>query len=94
MGCLVTLLARAALLGVWLATPLVSRAFGENWLLPLLGVLFLPVTALAYVLVYIPGIGVTGWAWAWVGLGFLFDLATHSAGAYSNRKRITGYRTS
>jgi len=60
MGCLVTLLARVAFIGVWLATSLVSRAFGENWLVPLLGVLFLPITALVYVLVYIPGVGVTG----------------------------------
>lgn len=94
MGCLVTLLARVALIGVWIATPLVSRAFGGNWLLPLLGVLFLPITALVYVLVYVPGVGVSGWTWAWVGLGFLLDLGMHSAGAYSNRKRIPRYSAS
>lgn len=94
MGCLVTLLARVAFIGVWLATSLVSRAFGENWLVPLLGVLFLPITALVYVLVYIPGVGVTGWTWAWVGLGVLLDLGMHSMGAYSGRKRVAGYRTS
>ncbi len=94
MGCLLSLLSRVALVGAWIATPLVSRAFGGNWLLPLLGVLFLPITALAYILAYTPGVGVTGWAWAWVALGFFFDLATHSAGAYSNRRRLTGFSRS
>lgn len=93
MGCLVALIARAGLIGVWIATPLVSRVFGGNWLLPLLGVLFLPITALVYILVYSysPGGGVTGWGWGLVGLGFLVDLAVHSAGAYANRRRLTGF---
>lgn len=91
MGCLLALLSRVALVGAWIATPLVSRAFGGNWWLPLLGVLFLPITALAYIITYALGNGVTGWAWAWVALGFFFDLATHSAGAYANRRRLTGF---
>ncbi|HEX6121837.1 MAG TPA: hypothetical protein VFY89_01690, partial [Ktedonobacterales bacterium] len=66
MGCLLALLARVALLVVWLTTPLVTRAFSGGWLLPLLGILFLPLTTLAYVLVYAYGHGVTGWAWLWV----------------------------
>ncbi len=94
MGCLVTLLARVAMIGVWIWTPLVNRAFGGNWLFPLLGVIFLPITALMYVLVYVPGVGVTGWSWVWIALGVVLDLATHSAGAYSNRKRIAGYSAS
>lgn len=98
MGCLVSALARLAFIGVWIWTPLVTRAFQgtwfEGWLLPILGVLFLPITALVYVLVYVPGTGVTGWSWLWVALAFLIDLATHGSGAYSNRRRITGYRSS
>lgn len=91
VGCFITLVARVALIGVWIATPLVSRAFGGNWLWPLLGVIFLPITALVYVLVYIPDVGVTGWGWVWVALGFLLDLVTHGAGAYENRRRLTRY---
>lgn len=94
MGCIIALLARIALLGVWIWTPLVTRAFQGGWLLPILGILFLPLTCLVYVLVYIPGVGVTGLSWLWVVLALLFDLGSHSAGAYSNRNRIPRYGAS
>lgn len=93
MGCLLALFARVALLVVWLATPLVTRAFQGGWLLPLLGLFFLPITTLAYVAVYAIAGSVTGWAWLLIVLAFLFDLGTHSSGAYANRRRMTGYRT-
>ena len=51
MSWLIALFARVALLVVWLATPLVNRAFQGGWILPLLGILNLPITTLAYVLV-------------------------------------------
>jgi len=92
MGCFLALLARVGLLVVWLSTPLVSRAFQGGWILPLLGILFLPLTTLAYVVVYALGNGVAGWAWLWVILGLLFDLGLHSSGAYANRRRIPRYR--
>jgi hypothetical protein len=94
MGCFVSLFARLALLFVWLLTPLVDRAFHGVWLLPLLGIIFLPLTTLVYVLVYLPGIGVTGWGWLWVVLAVLLDLGVHSSSAYSNRHRIPGYKAS
>ena len=46
MGCLVAFFSRLALLVVWLTTPLVGRAFHGGWLLPLLGILLLPLTTL------------------------------------------------
>ena len=46
MGCLVELTSRLALLALWLATPWVNRAFSGGWILPLLGIIFLPITAL------------------------------------------------
>jgi hypothetical protein len=78
MSWLVALLARVALLVVWLTTPLVQRAFQGGWLLPLLGLLILPITALTYVLVYYYYGSVTGWGWLWIVLAFLLDLAAHS----------------
>jgi hypothetical protein len=92
MGCLVALLTRVALLAVWLTTPLVTRAFQGGWLLPLLGLFFLPITTLVYILVYTAAGGVTGWSWFWVILGFLIDVTVHTAGAYSNRQRVSGWR--
>jgi hypothetical protein len=96
MGWLISGLARLAFLGVWIWSPLVTRAFHgtllAGWLLPLIGFFFLPITALVYVLVWVPGVGVTGWSWLWVALAVLIDLGTHSAGAYSSRRRAANAR--
>ena len=97
MPCLLALLAaftpRLAFLLFWLARPvLVSEAFGNSVLLPILGVVFLPFTALIYALLYHPGIGVVGWGWLWVGLAFLVDVS-HWFGAYSQRRYATRYGT-
>lgn len=94
MGCLLALLARVGLLIVWLQTSLVTRAFHDNWLVPLLGIIFLPISTLAYAVVFAIAGGVTGWAWFWVVLGLLFDLGTHGSGASANRARISRRRTS
>jgi hypothetical protein len=91
MGCLLALLARIGLLVVWLQTPLVDEGFQGGWILPLLGIIFLPVTTLSYVVVYALGNGVTGLAWLWVVLGFLFDLGMHGSGFASTRPRIRRY---
>jgi hypothetical protein len=88
MGFLLALFVRVGLFVVWVATPLVPRAFHGGWLLPLLGILFLPITTLTYIAVYVIGNGVTGWAWLWVVLACLLDVETHSSAAYMNRRRI------
>jgi hypothetical protein len=94
MGCLLALFARIGLLVVWLQTPLVKNGFHDGWILPLLGIIFLPITTLSYVVVYALGNGnVVGAAWLWVVLGLLFDLGIHSSGVSSNRTRIRRYRT-
>ncbi len=81
MSWLVALFARLALLVVWLTTPLVNHAFHAGWILPLLGLLLLPITTLTYVLVYYIAGNVTGWGWLWVILAVLLDLAATSAPA-------------
>jgi uncharacterized oligopeptide transporter (OPT) family protein len=83
MSWFVALFARLALLIVWLSTTLVNRAFHGGWLLPLLGILFLPITTLTYVLVYSISGSVTGWGWLWVVLAILLDLTANSAPARS-----------
>ena len=90
MSWFVALFARLALLIVWLSTPLVHRAFQGGWVLPLLGILFLPITTLTYVLVYYISGSVTGWAWLWIALACLLDLAANSYPARSaTRARST-----
>lgn len=92
MGCLLALLSRVGLLVVWTQTHMVSRAFQDGWILPLLGIIFLPLTTLSYVVVYALGNGVNGVAWLWVVLGLLFDLGLHGSGVASNRPRIRRYQ--
>ena len=58
MGCLFAIFAglfpRLALFIVWLARPnLVDAAF-DTWILPLVGIIFLPFATLMYVLLYTP----------------------------------------
>src|SRR5438045_3073145 len=90
MSWVFALFARLALLVVWLSTTLVQRAFHGGWLLPLLGILLLPITTLTYVIVYALAGGVTGWAWLWIALAFLLDLAANSFPARSaTRARTT-----
>jgi hypothetical protein len=78
MSWLIALFSRVALLVVWLTTALVNHAFHGGWILPLLGILFLPITTLTYVLVYYISGSVTGWGWLWVALAILVDLAANS----------------
>jgi CDP-diglyceride synthetase len=89
MGCLFAILAalspRLALVLVWIFTNLVDRAF-EGFLLPLLGLIFLPFTTLLYVLAYKPVVGVTGWGWFFVFIGVLFDLGSYGGGAFGRRR--------
>lgn len=97
MPCLLALMAaffpRVALVFVWLARPaLVTAAFGDVYLWPILGTIFLPFTTLFYILLYHPGFGVTGWGWIWIGFAFLLDLA-HWFGSYSQRSVARRYGT-
>ena len=96
MACLFALFAgafpRLALLYVWLFTPLVYRAY-DTFIIPLLGIIFLPFTTLMYTLAYIPGVGLTGWGWFWLILGVLLDMGSYGGSVVSNRDRIPGYST-
>ena len=79
---------RLAILIWWLITPVyVSSAF-TNWIIPILGWIFLPWTLLMYLLIF-PG-GIVGFDWLILGLGLLADIASYSGGAYGNRQRF-GY---
>ena len=64
MGCLFALFGglfpRLALLIVWIARPALVGAAFNTFLLPLLGIIFLPFATLIYVIVYTPGVGPRG----------------------------------
>ncbi|HET9140663.1 hypothetical protein, partial [Actinophytocola sp.] len=57
---------RLALFIIWVARPVLVDAAFNSWIFPLLGIIFLPFTTLIYVVLYTPGIGLTGWGWFWV----------------------------
>jgi hypothetical protein len=85
MGCLFLLLAGAfPRLGVilyWILRPERVDAAFDTVLVPLLGIVFLPLTTLVYLLLYTPGVGVAGAEWVWVVLAALFDVGHAVAGA-------------
>ena len=78
MPCLAVVLAlispRLALIVMWIAGDVLSRAF-DSWLLPLIGFFVLPWTTLAYAVMWDVGThAVTGFEWFVVVLAFLGDL--------------------
>jgi hypothetical protein len=95
MGCLFAmfggLFPRLALLILWIARPALVDAAFTTFILPLLGIIFLPFTTLIYVIVYIPGEGLTGWGLIWVIIALLLDIGHWSAG-YTQRNQVPGVR--
>jgi hypothetical protein len=69
MGCLFAIFGgifpRLALFILWIARPARIDAAFDTFLLPLLGIIFLPFATLIYVLLYTPGRGLTGGTGSW-----------------------------
>jgi hypothetical protein len=90
-GCFVVALGaffpRIALVLIWIFTNWVQRAFSGEWILPLLGILLVPYTTLAYVALYAWLGEVTGFTWFFVVLAFLLDLGSWASGAQAGRER-------
>jgi hypothetical protein len=95
VGCLFALFGglfpRLALLILWIARPALVDAAFTTFILPLLGIIFLPFTTLIYVIVYVPGVGLTGWGFIWVIVALLLDLS-HWGASYTQRDQIPGRR--
>ncbi|HYI37055.1 MAG TPA: hypothetical protein VEX39_10645 [Thermoleophilaceae bacterium] len=91
VGCLLVILTgffpRIALVLVWVTTNYVDRAF-DSFLLPLLGLFFLPLTTLVYALAWVPGVELGEGRWLWVALAFLVELAGYGGTGRSNRDRL------
>ena len=91
MGCLIGIVAglfpRLALVVVWITTNYVDRAF-DSFILPLLGLFFLPLTTLVYALAWIPGMHLGNGRWLWVALAFVVELAGYAGTGRTNRDRF------
>ncbi len=87
--CLVFLLAlfapRVVFIGMWIFGNRVDAAF-DTWLIPLLGLMFLPWAAIVYTMLWHPATGVEGFAWAFVVIAAMVDLLSWSS-------RIAGQRS-
>jgi hypothetical protein len=91
VGCLFALFAgffpRVALVIVWVATDLVDRAF-DTFIIPLLGLIFLPFTTLIYAVAWAPGVHLGNGRWIWVAVAFVIELFGYRGTARSNRERF------
>jgi hypothetical protein len=72
----------------WLVRPVYYQLVFQGWLLPLLGLIFLPWTTLMYLIVFGAN-GIVGFDWFWLVLAFLADLGSYGGGAYGNRDRLS-----
>jgi hypothetical protein len=88
MGCLLAIFAgffpRIALVCLWIFTNDVDRAY-DSFIVPLLGLIFLPLTTLVYALAWSPVGGVEGIEWLWVALALVLDLSAYGGGARARR---------
>ena len=92
MGCLFALFAglfpRLGLFIVWVARPTLVDAAFNGFLLPLLGIIFLPFATLMYVILYTPVVGLTGWEWFWVVVAAVLDVAQWGVG-FGQRRALS-----
>jgi hypothetical protein len=89
MGCLLILMTgvapRFAAVLYWIWRPgLWDRAFNGSWIWPVLGILFLPVTTIVWVLVATNGVVGFDFLWLgllWLGLAVFVDIGANGRNA-------------
>jgi hypothetical protein len=93
LGCLfafgLAVAPRIMLILAWLFSERWPIVWSGDWLVPLLGIIFLPYTTIMYMLVWAPT-GIQGWDWMWILLGLLLD-AMHYQQAAANRRQVPLY---
>ena len=87
--CLVVLVAgilgpRVGFILTWILTDRVQEAFSGGWVVPLLGVIFLPWTALVYAFAWSPTSGVSVVGMICVLAGFIADVLTYTSRMIAN----------
>ncbi len=82
---------RVFLLIAWIFSDRWPLVWQGSWILPLLGIIFLPYTTIMYMLAYsVPAGGVTGWGWLWVIFGVVLDIMKWGS-LYERRNYVPGY---
>ena len=76
LGCLfaagLAFVPRVMLVLAWLFSERWPIVWSGDWLVPLLGIVFLPYTTIMYLLAWSPT-GISGWDWLWIVLGLFLD---------------------
>ncbi len=97
LGCLLAFSAavapRVILVLAWIFSGRWPLVWGGDFIVPLLGIIFLPYTTIMYMLAWQPNLvggggGVEGVEWLWVLLGLFLDLWKYSQMA-ANRRQAT-----
>ena len=93
LGCLLAfgfaVAPRFFLILAWIFSERWPIVWQGDWLVPLLGISFLPYTTIMYMLVW-TRTGVQGWDWIWILLGLFLDITQWIQSA-NNRKNMPGY---
>jgi hypothetical protein len=96
VGCLLAMFAgvfpRLALFMFWILRPARVDAAFDTWIVPLLGLIFLPFATLMYIILHVPGVGMGGWEWFWIGVAAVFDIAHWTASA-TQRSEVARLRS-
>jgi hypothetical protein len=95
LGCLlamgIAVAPRVVLILAWIFSARWPIVWGDAWIAPLLGIIFVPFTTVMYMLVWSVG-GIEGWDWLWIALGLFIDVSHYAQGA-ANREQVPGYST-
>jgi hypothetical protein len=82
LGCLlafsVAVAPRLVLILAWIFSDRWPLVWEEAWIIPLLGIIFLPYTTIMYMLsvtITPAGASIEGWDWLWIILGVFLDLS-------------------
>ena len=82
LGCLlafsIAVAPRLVLILAWIFSDRWAVVWQENFLLPILGIIFLPYTTVMYMLAWSPAVAgggnIEGWDWMWIILGLILDI--------------------
>jgi len=72
---------------LWLLTDWIERAFNGGWILPLLGIIFLPWTTALFAVGYVIGDAAAPWGWLGAIIGLFMDVALHAGSATMGKKK-------
>ena len=78
---------RLGLFVFWILRPARVDAAFDTFILPFLGIIFLPLATLLYAILWTAG-GLSGWEWFWVGMAAILDIA-HMASAAARRETLS-----